>query len=146
MDFNTRPLPYEDRAFKNIICEQVIEHLHNTTWFLEEINRILDIDGDLILSTENLASLPNIFAMLLGKAPFSLQQICGDFYGGWKRLHTDSPLHPSHPCFSGTLGHVRVMTKGQLKELLFKHGFKIKKIYNFMLGHYILFHCKKIYG
>src|SRR5208337_284277 len=52
-DFNTQPLPFLNNAFNLVVCEQVIEHLHNTTYFLSELYRILKIGGSLLLSTEN---------------------------------------------------------------------------------------------
>lgn len=147
-DFNTSKLPFADNQFDNAICEQVIEHLHNTTWFLSECNRILKPNGNFIISTENLGSLPNIFALLLGKAPFSTQAICGNFIDGFRASNEvanyDCKLQSNHPSFSGCRGHVRVMTKGQLTILLENAGFKIIKKYLYALNHYIMFHCKKV--
>lgn len=145
-DFNVHTIPVRDDSFDTAICEQVIEHLHNTTFFLSECQRILKKGGTFLLSTENLGSLPNIFALLLGKAPFSCQPLCGKTVGGFKRqvVNPDCTFPTYHSAFSGCRGHVRVMTKGQLKELLVEAGFFINKIYSFSLNHYILFHCTKL--
>jgi 2-polyprenyl-3-methyl-5-hydroxy-6-metoxy-1,4-benzoquinol methylase len=144
-DFNTHILPFSADTLNLVICEQVIEHLHNTTWFLKELYRILKPDGHLLIATENLGSLPNITMLLVGKAPFSTQPICGNYYGGFKKeRHTPNfALETSDPTFSGTHGHVRVLTKGQLIELLRETGFTIKRSYSYMLGHYVLIHCTK---
>jgi SAM-dependent methyltransferase len=145
LDFNTKPIPFESGQFPLVICEQVIEHLHNTTFFLSELNRILRPGGHLLLSTENLSSIPNICALLLGMAPFSTQAICGEMIGGIKKLAVtpDCKFPTNHPCFSGVRGHVRVMTNGQIKILLQKAGFRIQKHYRFGFNHYVLFHCVK---
>lgn len=143
-DFNTQPLPYKDDSQHVVICEQVIEHLHNTRWFLNELRRILRLGGRLILTTENLLSIPNMCAMLIGMAPFSLQNLDGFYCGGWKKgstvrdLDWDIPLN--HPAHSGVTGHVRVMTTRQLAELL-RERFSYVRKWGFGLNHYILFEC-----
>lgn len=144
-DFNTQPIPVADKAFNHAVCEQVIEHPHNTTFFLSEIYRVLRPGANLLLSTENLGSLPNIFALLCGKAPFSTQPLCGHFVGGWKKgpVNPVCRLDPNAPAFSGCRGHVRVMTKGQVRQLLAMAGFEVKACYSFGFNHYILFHAIK---
>jgi SAM-dependent methyltransferase len=144
-DFNTKPLPWPDAFADLVVCEQVIEHLHNTTWFLSELYRVTQPGGHLLLSTENLASLPNIFALCCQRAPFSTQAVCGQFVGGWRDGEAGYGIEcvPNHPAFAGVRGHVRVMTTGQLKTLLQQAGFTILKKYGFGFNHYILVHCRK---
>ncbi len=147
LDFNTCKLPFKDNTFDLVVCEQVIEHLHNTTFFLEELYRITKEDGYLILSTENLASLPNLFALLCQRAPFSTQAVCGKFIGGWKDGDAGygiDHVKTNHSTFSGVKGHVRVMTTGQVKILLKLSGFKLLSKYGFGFNHYILFYAQKI--
>lgn len=145
IDFNTQPIPIQDCAAYVVVCEQVIEHLHNTTFFLSELNRILRIGGQLLISTENLASIPNRLASLFGIAPFSVQPICGEYVGGFKRgVFASTELPTNHPAYSGVLGHVRVLTAGQLSKLLSKAGFTIVGKRGFCGSHYILFDCRKI--
>lgn len=148
MDFNTRRLYYDDGVFDVVVCEQVIEHLHNTTFFLSELRRILRPGGHLLLSTENLASWPNVFALLLQRAPFSTQAVCGRFVGGWKDGEAcyGFDLAASHPTFSGVKGHVRVMTTGQLRELLERAGFVVWSKHGYGGNHYVLFHACKPSG
>lgn len=143
IDFNTHVLPYWSNHFDVVVCEQVIEHLHNTTWFLSELYRILKPGGKLLLATENLASLPNIAALLLGIAPFSTQHCCSKYRGGWKKGGEDVGLPLNHPAYSGVHGHVRVMTTKQLQELIREAGFTIQHTHKFMLGHYILIEATK---
>ena len=148
IDYNTCRLPCEDNKVDTIICEQVIEHLHNTTWFISELFRICTPGGHLLIATENLASWPNIAALLLCAAPFSTQPLCGEYIGGWKKgkLHVPCSVGINHPIYSGLSGHVRVMTRKQLKCLLERAGFSIKGSYSFCFGHFILFDCKKPKG
>jgi len=58
-------LSYRDNEFDVITATQVIEHLTDTDVFVSELYRILKKSGVLIISTENLASWHNIFALLM---------------------------------------------------------------------------------
>ena len=64
--------PYEDDFFDCIYSNQVIEHLSNVDFFLSEASRCLKQGGTLVTSTNNLSSLHNIFAIIMGWAPFDL--------------------------------------------------------------------------
>lgn len=44
-------IPYPDNMFSNVIAGDIIEHVENPSHFLREINRVLKLDGRLILST-----------------------------------------------------------------------------------------------
>lgn len=145
IDFNTSRLPFEDASLDAVVCEQVIEHLHNTTWFVSELNRVLKPNGTLVLSTENLASWPNLLALLSGCAPFSTQPCCGRYRGGWKveELPHTWNVADNHPCYSGMSGHVRVLTARQLIGMLREGGFTIQKVYYFGFKHFILIHANK---
>ncbi len=139
VDFN-QAIPLGTGHFSLILCEQVIEHLHDPAQFLSECRRILILDGVLLLSTESLSSLPNRLALLFGFAPFSLQPCCGRYYGGWKRgvVTAERQVVRTSPTWSGVNGHVRVLTRGQLLALLTDNGFKVEAIRSWLFGHYIM--------
>lgn len=46
-------LPFPDDSADYIICMEVMEHLENATFFLEEVERVLNENGKLILSVPN---------------------------------------------------------------------------------------------
>lgn len=71
-DFNDK-LPYPDKSFDLVIALEVIEHLYDTDFFLDEIRRVLKPKGYLILSTPNLASLSNRLKLLFGRYPKNLE-------------------------------------------------------------------------
>lgn len=143
LDFNTSELDLDCSTVDLVVCEQVIEHLHNTTWFLSELRRILRPKGVLLLSTENLVSLPNLFAMILQLAPFSTQHMCSRYVGGWKSELEPHDISINDPTFSGRYGHVRVMTVGQIKALLRDAGFENIRKYGYAGNHYVLFHATR---
>ena len=125
-DLNGR-WPLADAAYDVVLSNQVIEHLHNTRLFIEEIYRVLRPGGTAILASENLCSLLNWCAMSLGYTPFSLMQVCGRFLGNPLGLHYQEPISEpvpiDHPAFAGISGHIRVLTVRQAQELFNLTGF-----------------------
>ena len=102
---NAENLPFRDASFDIIVASEIIEHIFDTGKFLDEINRILKSNGELILTTPNLALLDNRFRLLLGLQP--------------------------HYCeieLEGNAGHIRCFTKKSFKNLIEKHGFMVEKI------------------
>lgn len=96
-------LPFLDNFFEVVVAGEIIEHIYDTDFFLEEISRVLKPDGKLILSTPNIASLGRRIFLLLGR----------------------DPLTEISPNEVGSVGHIRYFTKKKLNWLLKKHNFKI---------------------
>lgn len=96
------PIPYADNFFDVIAAGEIIEHIYDTDYFLEEIRRILKPNGKLILSTPNIASLGRRIFLLWGSNPLI-------------------ELSPNEP---GSSGHIRYFTFKTLGQLLEKHNFK----------------------
>lgn len=124
-DLNKR-LPFKNNTFDVIHSNQVIEHLYNTDMFVSEIYRILKKDGYAVISTENLSSWHNIFALVLGLQPFSMTNfsikgIIGNPFALWNNTHTDNSGYVSW-------NHMRLFSYFGLKDLFEKHGFLVKKI------------------
>lgn len=78
--------PIENNSFDVIISNQVIEHLADTDHFIKEVKRILKPNGYVVVSTENLASWHNIFALVLGFQDFSHHTIM--------KCHIGNPFSP----------------------------------------------------
>lgn len=127
-DLNGR-WPFEDNKFDVVFSSQVIEHLHNTRLFVEEAYRVLKPGGTAIVASENLCSLLNCIALVLGYTPFSLMQVCGRYLGNPLGLHYNEPLAEplpiDHPAFAGISGHIRVLTVRQARELFALAGFEV---------------------
>lgn len=54
-------LPFPDESADYIVCLEVMEHLENATFFLEEVKRVLRCDGKLVLSVPNVYCWLEIF-------------------------------------------------------------------------------------
>lgn len=64
---NIEALHYKDNIFDGVVCAGVIEYLNSDDKALRELNRILKINGMLIISVRNKACPFRIFDLLLDK-------------------------------------------------------------------------------
>ena len=103
-DVATSPLPYRGDAFDVVFAGEVIEHLVDTTAFLQDIRRVLRPGGVLVLTTPNLASFENRIRLLLG------------LYPRW----VEYKLEGGH-------GHLRAYTARSLLRHLADTGFAVER-------------------
>lgn len=97
----SKGLPYRNQTFDCILAGEIIEHIIDTDYFLEEVNRVLISKGVLIITTPNLVNLENRLRILIGKYPIFVDYTSrGD-------------------------NHVRVYTGRALKKQLTEKGFYI---------------------
>lgn len=96
-------IPFQDNFFDLIIAGEIIEHIYDTDFFLEEIRRLLKRNGFFLISTPNLASLGRRLLLFFGMSP----------------IIEVSPNEIDSP------GHIRYFTFKTQRKLLEKHGFKI---------------------
>lgn len=118
-------LPYRDCTFDIVHSNQVIEHLNDTDMFMDEIYRILKLGGYAVISTENLASWHNIFALVLGFIPFSLTNISS------KKATIGNPFAPhagKEATVASSWQHMRIFTVYGLMDLAKLTGFKVEKV------------------
>jgi 2-polyprenyl-3-methyl-5-hydroxy-6-metoxy-1,4-benzoquinol methylase len=115
---------YLDKQFDIITATEVVEHLVDLDNFFLEARRVLKKDGILIVSTENLASFHNIFALILGNQPSTGPYLSRLFSIGY---------HPCN-CYQKDKErilmppHLNVMTKKALASLFNFFRFKILSI------------------
>lgn len=114
--------PFKSNSFDIIHANQVIEHLLDVDKFADEIYRILKPKGYVLISTENLSSWHNIFALSLGFQAFS-QNISNK-----KRIGIPNQLDFSSNNNPLSWLHIKIFTYFGLKSFLSMHGFKIEKI------------------
>jgi 2-polyprenyl-3-methyl-5-hydroxy-6-metoxy-1,4-benzoquinol methylase len=97
----TRGLDFADGAFAVVIMTEVIEHVIDTDFLLNEIKRVLKPGGSFLISTPNICSLKNRLLLLAG-------------------------LYPQGPEYKvGGAGHVRVYSANALAGQLREHGYDI---------------------
>lgn len=94
-------LPFESGLFDCVIAAEIIEHVYDTDFFLQEIKRVLKNNGVLVMSIPNMACLSNRIKMLLGGYPR---------YAEYR---------------AGGAGHIRVYTAKIIKSQLEENGFRI---------------------
>lgn len=124
-DLNKK-FPYRNKSFDIVHSNQVIEHLNDTDSFIEEIYRVLKPGGFAIISTENLSSWHNIFALLLGFQPFSMTNFSklgniGNPLALWNgKVSRNSAIK--------SWQHQRLFSYRGLTDIFSKHGFKVEVV------------------
>lgn len=120
-DLNQK-LPLKDSFFDVVLSNQVLEHLINSDLFVKEIYRILKPDGYAVVSTENLSSWHNIFAITLGYRPFSSDYSC--------RIKIGNPLspHSGEAVPKKSFVHTKIFPYQALKELFQIYRFRVEKL------------------
>jgi SAM-dependent methyltransferase len=103
-------LPFPDHTFNIVVLDEVIEHLVDTDSIMAEIHRVLTPDGQLLISTPNLAAWFNRLALLFGIQPAFSEVSFKKVYG-----------RPG----SGLVGHLRLFTRRALVQFVEDNGFNV---------------------
>jgi 2-polyprenyl-3-methyl-5-hydroxy-6-metoxy-1,4-benzoquinol methylase len=99
-------MPFSSESHDVVIAAEVIEHIFDTDFFIEEAKRVLKLKGFFIITTPNIASLPNRLILLFGGYPHFVE----------------------HKAAANSAGHIRVYTLKALLEQLKSHDFQIIKV------------------
>lgn len=105
-DINSR-FSFENNFFDVVVAAEVIEHILDTDFFIDEIKRVLKPGGILVLSTPNIASLGRRLFLLFGRSPYFEASL-----GYPPEVHS---------------GHIRFFTKYLLFGFLKHKGFEIQE-------------------
>lgn len=134
--------PFKSDEFDSVFAGEIIEHMLDTDFFVEEVRRVLKPKGEFIVTTPNVASLARRFMLLLGMNPYF-------------EASFNFPKNVN-------AGHVRYYTRDVLESFLKHHGFEIvsfqSDVVNFTekfgsklvadifptLGRGLIFKCKKV--
>jgi SAM-dependent methyltransferase len=99
--------PYADEWFDTVLCCELLEHLTEDPMFMMlEINRILKLGGQLVLTTPNIGSLRAISAILQGYHP--------GFFPAY--------IHPPEPGKEPEARHNREYTPREIRQLMLDSG------------------------
>lgn len=124
----------KSNSYDVIVSNHVIEHLSKPHVFVQEMHRILKPGGYFVLGTPNLASWHNIFALLLGRQPYSgptVEIAQRDASGKMKREKNQMLLKEVADKAAGesALGHIVVQTLPTLQKLLRSNGFTLEHVH-----------------
>ena len=104
----TEKIPFEDSRFSFIVFNEIFEHLRiDPISTLREINRVLESNGIIVLTTPNLYSLSTIIS-------FSRGQGFNNPYEEFQKLHN-----------LGHMGHVREYSTKEVRQFLENTGFEL---------------------
>jgi len=119
VELGNAPLPFPDGAFDLVHMEEVIEHVVRPDQSMTEIRRVLEPGGHLILSTPNLACLPNRVLVPLGFQPLYSEVSEVRVLGRGLSIFGQG---------GQPVGHLRVYTKRALMEFMRLSGFDVIKV------------------
>jgi len=113
-------LPFEDDYFDLVFCSEVIEHVFDPDFLLEEIWRVLKTNRHVLITTPNLACWHNRLVLALGFQP-NYTSVSPNYYGVGKVLQRPV-LHRKE---RDETSHIRLFTLRAIEELLALHKFRI---------------------
>jgi len=117
-ELGTQRLPLPDGSVDLVWAGEVIEHIFDTEFFVEDLRRVMAPGGRLILSTPNLAAWLNRVSLILGQQPFFTEV-------GVRASNSGSFLRK----VSQPAGHIRNFTPSSLRHLLTECGFTVESFH-----------------
>jgi len=124
VDVSEEKLPFGEHQFDLVYCAEVIEHLFNPDHAIEEFVRVLRPNGNILITTPNLASWYNRLVLLMGIQPLHTEISTLRILGRKFRL-----LGQGHR----PVGHLRLYTLGGLVDLLNLHGLRVIAVEGYAL-------------
>lgn len=77
-DIEKEGLPFSNNYFDVIMATEIIAHLYNEEYFLQELKRCLKHQGYLLLTAPNISCLKSRLKFLIGKYPLELEHKKGE--------------------------------------------------------------------
>lgn len=116
VDISRDKLPFEDRAFDLVYAAEVIEHLLDPDFAMEEFTRVLRPNGKVLMTTPNLASWYNRIFLPLGLQPIHTEVSTRRILGRKFSLLGQG---------NRPVGHLRLFTLRSLVDFLNLHGLRV---------------------
>lgn len=111
----TERLPFDDQSFDYVVFLEIIEHLRNPYSVVQELNRILKPQGQLVLSTPNILNLKSRIRFLVEGV-----------YEFFREPPLDQIANPKEKSFNL---HIVPYRFHELEYLLHAGGFSVRGIY-----------------
>jgi methionine biosynthesis protein MetW len=73
IDLETDAFPFGDNQFDLVICDQVLEHLKNYRFVIDEAIRVTRNEGFILFGIPNLAHLINRLLLTIGRQPMCIE-------------------------------------------------------------------------
>ena len=112
-------LPFADQSFDCAVFGEVIEHIVDPDFALQQISRILRKGGTLIVTTPNIASWCNRILLLAGIQPLCTETSLHVNLG--RRLELLGQWRPAQ-------GHLKIFTSAALREMLTANGYAVELV------------------
>ena len=124
LDASQEELPFEPDSFDLVLCSEVIEHLYDPDFVVEQFKRVLRPDGKIIITTPNLAAWYNRLLLLTGIQPVHSEVSTRRVLG--RRLSILGQ--------GGTpVGHIRLFTLPGLTDFVSLHGLTLLRVRGYSL-------------
>jgi len=124
LDVSREELPFEHDSFDLVLCSEVIEHLYDPDFAVEQLKRVLRPQGKIIITTPNLAAWYNRLLLLAGIQPVHSEVSTSRVLG--RRL---SMLGQG----GSPVGHIRLFTLPGLSDFVNLHGLTLLRIQGYSL-------------
>jgi SAM-dependent methyltransferase len=123
-------IPLADGSMDIVLSTEVIEHIVEVRSYMKEINRVMRMNGKLIISTPNLACYGNRLGLLFGKGmkfhpfgPFTGEGFFPSFEWRNRKVEFGAIRYPEQPL------HYRFFTFESLGSFLSEFGFTVRHEY-----------------
>jgi len=124
LDVSSQTLPFADSTFEMIYCSEVLEHLFNPDFAIEEFKRVLKPRGKILLSTPNLAAWYNRLLLLAGIQPVATEVSTLYILGRVTKFLGQG---------NRPVGHIRVFTYRALMDFLSLHKLRALELKGYAL-------------
>jgi 2-polyprenyl-3-methyl-5-hydroxy-6-metoxy-1,4-benzoquinol methylase len=123
----SKELPINSCYADYILCQEGIEHISDQYFLLKEFNRILRMNGKLLITTPNASKLRNRISQFLGESDY--------LYKSMPSNEIDSVWFSDKDETSIYFGHIFLIGIQKLRVLSKLTGFKISKIFHTRINH-----------
>lgn len=112
-------LPFEDASFDLVTMMMVLEHVFNVHHAVQEISRVLQVNGIVVLQVPNIAYIKHRIALLMGKLPCTanIQNLNNHTEWDGQHLHYFTLETLANLLNQYGLQVIKVKTSGKLAQL-----------------------------